>query len=66
MRREYDFSRAEKGKFFRKGARLNIPVYLDRRTLPFVQRVAKRRGTDLSTAVNEILRGNIRLTQLME
>jgi hypothetical protein len=27
MRKEYDFSKGERGKFFRPDAKLNIPVY---------------------------------------
>ena len=29
MRKEYDFSKGERGKFFRPGAKLNLPVYLE-------------------------------------
>ncbi len=29
MKREYDFSKGERGKFFRPNAELNLPVYLD-------------------------------------
>ena len=29
MKEEYDFSNAERGKFYRPDAQLNIPVYLD-------------------------------------
>jgi hypothetical protein len=29
MKKESDFSKAERGKFYRPGARLNLPVYLD-------------------------------------
>lgn len=29
MKDEYDFSKGVRGQFFRPGARLNIPVYLD-------------------------------------
>ena len=29
MKKEYDFSKGERGKFFRPGARLNLPVYLE-------------------------------------
>lgn len=28
MKPEYDFSNAERGKFYRPNARLNLPVYL--------------------------------------
>ncbi len=29
MKREYDFSKGERGKFFRPGTKLNLPVYLE-------------------------------------
>ena len=29
MREEYDFSRAERGKFYRPDTKLNLPVYLE-------------------------------------
>ena len=29
MKKEYDFSKGERGKFHRPGAKLNLPVYLE-------------------------------------
>ena len=29
MKKEYDFSKGERGKFYRPGAKLNVPVYLE-------------------------------------
>jgi hypothetical protein len=29
MKKEYDFSKGERGKFYRPDARLNLPVYLE-------------------------------------
>ena len=29
MKKEYDFSKGERGKFYRRDARLNLPVYLE-------------------------------------
>jgi hypothetical protein len=29
MKKEYDFSKGERGKFYRQSAQLNIPVYLE-------------------------------------
>jgi len=28
MKKEYDFSKAERGRFYRPNAKLNLPVYL--------------------------------------
>ena len=29
MKKEYDFSKGKRGKFYRPGAKLNLPVYLE-------------------------------------
>ena len=51
MKKEYDFSKGERGKFFRADAELNIPVYLE----PDVARAFRS-----SAAVNEALRALLR------
>lgn len=63
MKKEYDFSKGERGKFYRPGVKLNLPVYLDEEVLAFVQRIAKKRKTDLSAVVNELLRSDMRLAE---
>ncbi|MBM3323827.1 hypothetical protein FJY69_10175 [candidate division WOR-3 bacterium] len=59
MKKEYDFSKGERGKFHRPGLKLNLPVYLDDEVLDFVQRIARRRKTDVSTVVNRLLRSEM-------
>jgi len=66
MKKEYDFSNGERGKFFRPRLKLNLPVYLDEEVLAFVQRIATRRKTDTSTVVNELLRGDIELARAIK
>lgn len=56
MRKEYDFSRGERGKFYSKNAEMNVPVYLDAETLTFVEEIAIRNNTDIDTVVNELLK----------
>ncbi len=56
MRKEYDFSKGVRGKFFRPGTKFNLPVYLDTEVLSFVLKIAQKRKTDLSSIVNELLR----------
>jgi len=63
MKREYDFSKGERGKFYRPGAKLNLPVYLDEEVLAFVQRIARKRKTDLSAVVNDLLRNDMQLAE---
>jgi hypothetical protein len=59
MRKEYDFSRGVRGKFFRHGAKLNLPVYLDKEVLAFVKKIAEKRKTDVSSIVNELIRNDM-------
>lgn len=66
MRDEYDFSQAERGKFYNQDARLNLPVYLDDEVREFVAKVAARQNTDLSQAVNDLLRSDMNLAKARE
>ncbi len=63
MREEYDFSKAERGKFYRPDAELNIPVYLDEDVASFLRALAAQKGTDVESIVNDWLRQNIRLVK---
>ena len=56
MKKEYDFSKGERGKFYRPNTRLNLPVYLDDDVAKFVQQFAKRKRLDAQTVVNKLLR----------
>lgn len=55
MKKEYDFSKGVRGKFYRPGLRLNLPVYLDDKALAFVQAIARKKKTDISSVVNELI-----------
>ena len=56
MKNEYDFSRAEQGTFYRPSARLEVPIYLEAEVYSFVEAIARRRNTEISTVVNELSR----------
>ncbi len=66
MKKEYNFSKGERGKFFRKDAEFNLPVYLDAENLLFVTRIAKRKNADISEVVNDLIRSDKRLAGAME
>jgi hypothetical protein len=46
MRKEYDFSKGEKGKFYRPDIKLNIPIYLDEEVSAFVDKIASKKRID--------------------
>jgi len=66
MREEYDFSKGERGKFFRPDLKLNIPIYLDDEVSAFVDKIASKKGVDRSSVVNELLRSDMKIVEVME
>ena len=59
MKKEYDFSKGERGKFYRPEVQLNLPVYLEPEIAEFIKKYAKDKNVDIQTIVNEWLRNNI-------
>ena len=58
MKKEYNFSKGIRGKFYRPDVRLNLPIYLDDDVAEFVQKYAKRKKVDSQTMVNKLLRSS--------
>ena len=65
MKKEYDLSKGERGKFYRPGVKLNLPIYLDDDVAEFIQKYARRKKMDAQTAANEILRVNKEMLQAL-
>ncbi len=61
MKREYDFSKTERGKFYRKGVKLRLPIYLDVKLQNQVERLAQNKGKDIGDIVNHLVRKEIEL-----
>ena len=64
MKDEYDFSKAERGKFHRAGAIPAPPVHLDSDVLAFLTARAEVRGVPLNALVNALLRKDIELIEV--
>lgn len=63
MKDEYDFSKGVRGKFYRPGAKLTLPVYLEEEVQRYLAQRAAQRGVDLSELVNDLLRKDIELIE---
>ena len=59
MKAEYDFSKGERGKFNRKNAVFQLPIYLEKDVDEFMHQLANAKGKDVGELVNELLRRNI-------
>ena len=64
MREEYDFSKAERGKFYRADADVHLPVYLDLPIQLRLSELARDKGIDLSALVNALLKKDIELIEM--
>lgn len=65
MKKEYDFSKGERGKFYRQNVRIYLPIYLDEQSLEFVEKIAKRKKADLTSVVNDIIKGDRELAKTL-
>ena len=61
MKEQYDFSKAEKGKFYRPTAVFRFPIYLDPDVEASISRIANGHNEDIQKLVNEWLRASIKL-----
>ena len=59
MKKEYDFSKGERAKFYRPGVELSIPVYLEPDVAKVVRQHARKRDASITTVVNDWLRKDI-------
>jgi len=61
MKDEYDFAKAERGKFHRAGAELVPPVHLEPEIQSYLSARATAQGTTVSALVNRLLMKGIEL-----
>lgn len=66
MKDRYDFSKGERGKFFRPEAVFRLPVYLDEKVQSYLTVTAKAdaKGVDLADLVNDMLKKDIELIEM--
>ena len=63
MKREYDFSKAVRGKFYRKGAVLRLPIYLDAKLQGQLERIAQKKGKEIGDVVNQLVKKEVQLLE---
>ncbi len=63
MKRGYDFSKAVRGKFYRKGAELRLPIYLDAKVQEQLERLARKKGKDIGEMVNQLVQKEMELIE---
>ena len=64
MKKEYDFSKGERGKFYHPDAEFNLPIYLEPEIAEFVERLANEKEVDRSQIVNMLLKKDKEIIEL--
>ena len=63
MKRNYDFSKGVRGKFYREGAALRLPIYLDAKLQKQLEDLAQKNGKDVTELVNQLLKREVQLIE---
>ena len=63
MKHEYDFSKGERGKFFRPNAELQLPIYLNADVQAYLAERAAEKGIPLGEMVNALLKQEILIVE---
>jgi len=68
MKKEYDFTHAEQGKFYRPLSKLDIPIYLDKEILEYFMKSKKTKDKNfsLSEIINALLKKDIEISEKLQ
>ena len=63
MKKAYDFSKAEQGKFYRPIEDIELPIYLDKKIKKFFIKKALDKNIELDKVINTILRKEMEMLE---
>ena len=63
MKKEYDFSKGIRGKFYQRSAQLRLPIYLDLSLQNRLEKLAQKKHEQLGEMIDRLLRKGIQLVQ---
>ena len=63
MKREYDFSKTERAKFYRRGTELRLPIYLDAKLQDQLEKIVQKKGKELGEVVNHLVKKEMELLE---
>lgn len=68
MKKEYDFTNAEQGKFYRSIEELDIPIYLDKEVKEFFLKNIQNKDNNfsLNEIINSLIKQDIKISKLMK
>jgi len=63
MKKEYDLSKGEKGKFYRPDTGLYLPMYIEPDMMEVLRKFSKKKGVEVTTIVNEWIKKDISIVE---
>lgn len=66
MKKEYDFSKGTRGKFYNENAEFHMPIYLEPELESFYIKLASKQKISLATIINNLLLKDKELIELMK
>jgi len=63
MKKEYDFSKGERGKFYRPDAELYLPIYIEPDMMEALKKLSQNKGIEVSTIVNEWIKKDLSIVE---
>ncbi|GJM27154.1 MAG: hypothetical protein DHS20C16_35690 [Phycisphaerae bacterium] len=61
MKKSYDFSNAERGKFYKENTTIRVPIYLDPKLQGQLQTIADHKGKGFEELVSQLLSHEVKL-----
>jgi len=62
---DIDFSKGQRGKFYRPGAKLRIPIYIEEKLLGKLAETAERKGVTLDDLVSDLLAKDLAIVEVL-
>ncbi len=66
MKQEVDFTKGERGKFYRENATFKLPIYLEADVETYLTQKAAHKGVELSDLVNQLLKKEIEIIEAVK
>jgi hypothetical protein len=63
MKKEYNFSKGERGKFFRKDLKLKLPIYLDPDSMEILLKYSENKGVAVERIVKEWIKKDLSIVK---
>ncbi len=66
MKKEYDFSKGTRGKFYHPDSEFYIPIYLEREVLEELEKIALKKNLEINSIVNQFLKKDLEIIKYIE